>query len=80
MSARRYSAAAGERAHVQRHVEGVLQLAVAVEEIPAAQPGHELQVGARGNREELGQPLQQTEHYCDSNIRSRGKITQRNSL
>ena len=63
-----------ERADVQRDVEGILQLVVAIEEIPTGQPRHHFEVGARRDREELGHSLQQAEHDRRGKIRHRGGL------
>ncbi len=52
---------AGERAEVQRHVEGLGQTVVAVEVVPAEQPRHECEVARTRDRQELRESLRDAE-------------------
>ena len=64
-----------ERAQVQCDVVGLLQLGVVVELVPREEPGHEDQMTARRDRQELGQPLGQPEHdrVDDGDLRAGGR-------
>src|SRR5947199_182988 len=53
---------ADERPRVQGHVEGLVEVLEVVELVPVEQPGHEDEVAARRDGEELAEPLGDPEH------------------